>query len=82
MIKAVLIDVDNTLLDFDEYVKYAMKRGMEEFQNKRRQTFLSVTFLVFITVYSPSTTGSTTTSLPASSLLARRISTFLSTFFL
>ena len=31
MIKAVLIDVDNTLLDFDEYVKYAMKRGMEEF---------------------------------------------------
>ena len=31
MIKAVLIDVDNTLLDFDEYVKYAMKIGFEKF---------------------------------------------------
>ena len=31
MIKAVLIDVDNTLLDFDKYVKYAMRTGFEKF---------------------------------------------------
>lgn len=31
MIKAVLIDIDNTLLDFDEYVKETMKEGFAEF---------------------------------------------------
>lgn len=31
MIKAVLIDIDNTLLDFDAYVKKAMKDGFEIF---------------------------------------------------
>lgn len=31
MIKAVLFDIDNTLLSFDEYVKAAMKSGFEEF---------------------------------------------------
>ncbi len=31
MIKAVLIDIDNTLLDFDAYVKNAMKDGFEKF---------------------------------------------------
>lgn len=31
MIKAVLIDIDNTLLDFDAYVQNAMKDGFEKF---------------------------------------------------
>lgn len=31
MIKAVLLDIDNTLLSFDEYVKHSMKTGFEEF---------------------------------------------------
>ncbi len=31
MIRVVLVDVDNTLLDFDGYVKYAMKTGFEQF---------------------------------------------------
>lgn len=31
MIKAVLIDIDNTLLDFDAYVQNAMKDGFEMF---------------------------------------------------
>ena len=31
MIKAVLIDIDNTLLDFDEYVRVAMRQGFEKF---------------------------------------------------
>ena len=31
MIKVVLFDVDNTLLDFDQYVKDAMKNGFEKF---------------------------------------------------
>lgn len=31
MIKAVLFDIDNTLLDFDAYVKQAMREGFEEF---------------------------------------------------
>lgn len=31
MIKAILFDIDNTLLSFDEYVKSAMKSGFEEF---------------------------------------------------
>jgi len=32
MLKAVLLDIDNTLLSFDEYVKEAMKRGFKEFK--------------------------------------------------
>ena len=31
MIKAVILDIDNTLLSFDAYVKYAMKNGFEKF---------------------------------------------------
>ena len=31
MIKVVLFDIDNTLLDFDQYVKDAMKNGFEKF---------------------------------------------------
>ena len=31
MIKAVFIDIDNTLLDFDAYVKDAMKTGFEKY---------------------------------------------------
>ncbi len=31
MIKAILIDIDNTLLDFDAYVKESMKSGFEKF---------------------------------------------------
>ncbi|MBE6589408.1 MAG: HAD family hydrolase [Ruminococcaceae bacterium] len=31
MIKAVLIDIDNTLLDFDAYVREAMRDGFEKF---------------------------------------------------
>lgn len=31
MIKAVLIDIDNTLLDFDAYVKESMKEGFKKF---------------------------------------------------
>lgn len=32
MIKAVLIDIDNTLLDFDAFVKKTLKDGFEHFQ--------------------------------------------------
>ena len=31
MIRAVLLDIDNTLLDFDAYVQTAMKEGFEQF---------------------------------------------------
>ena len=31
MIKAVLLDIDNTLLSFDEYVKVAMQTGFAKF---------------------------------------------------
>lgn len=31
MIKAILLDIDNTLLDFDAYVKDSMKNGFEKF---------------------------------------------------
>lgn len=34
MIKAVFIDIDDTLLDFDAYVKWAMKSGFEKFALK------------------------------------------------
>ena len=34
MIKAVFIDIDDTLLDFDAYVKWAMKSGFEKFRLK------------------------------------------------
>lgn len=32
MIKAVLIDIDNTILDFDAYVKQTMEDGFDKFQ--------------------------------------------------
>lgn len=31
MLKCILIDIDNTLLSFDEYVKETMKKGFEKF---------------------------------------------------
>ncbi|MCR5652898.1 MAG: HAD family hydrolase, partial [Ruminococcus sp.] len=31
MIKVVFIDVDNTILSFDEYVKFIMKKGFSEY---------------------------------------------------
>lgn len=31
MIKAVLIDIDNTILDFDAYVEWSIRTGMEHF---------------------------------------------------
>ncbi|MBQ8758821.1 MAG: HAD-IA family hydrolase [Clostridia bacterium] len=31
MIKAILLDIDNTLLDFDAYVKESMRNGFEKF---------------------------------------------------
>lgn len=40
MIKAVLIDVDNTLLDFDKYVKYAMSTGFEKFGFKQYEDWM------------------------------------------
>ena len=40
MIKAVLIDVDNTLLDFDKYVKYAMRTGFEKFGFKQYEDWM------------------------------------------
>lgn len=44
MIKAVLLDIDNTLLDFDIYVETTLKRGFEvfslgEFTEERLGTF-------------------------------------------
>ena len=31
MIKAVLLDIDNTILDFDAYVKEALEKGFSAF---------------------------------------------------
>ncbi len=44
MIKAVLLDIDNTLLDFDAYVEQTLKKGFEkfslgEFTEERLKTF-------------------------------------------
>lgn len=47
MIKAVLIDIDNTLLDFDAYVQNAMREGFEAFglrayEDSMYQVFLKI----------------------------------------
>ncbi len=47
MIRAVLLDIDNTLLDFDAYVQTAMKEGFKQFglgeyTSQTYQTFLSI----------------------------------------
>ena len=34
MMKAVFIDIDNTLLDFDEYVRNTMETGFRHFSLK------------------------------------------------
>ena len=34
MIKVIFIDVDNTLLDFDEFVRQAMKSGFSYYKLK------------------------------------------------
>lgn len=46
MIRAVLVDVDNTLLDFDGYVKFAMKKGFEEFSLARYEEWMYDEFSV------------------------------------
>ena len=40
MIRVVLIDVDNTLLDFDGYVKFAMKTGFKQFGFKAYEEWM------------------------------------------
>ena len=44
-IKAVLIDIDDTLLDFDAYVKEAMKSGFEKFGFPQFKEEMYLTFL-------------------------------------
>lgn len=39
-IKVVFIDIDNTLLDFDEYVKETMKNGFKQFSLKEYQPYM------------------------------------------
>jgi YjjG family noncanonical pyrimidine nucleotidase len=46
VIKLVLVDVDNTLLDFDEYVKYAMRTGFEKFGYKKYEDWMYDEFCV------------------------------------
>ena len=46
MIRVVLIDVDNTLLDFDGYVKFAMKTGFEQFGFKAYEEWMYDEFCV------------------------------------
>ncbi len=45
MIKAVLMDVDNTILDFDAYVKTAMREGFEKFGLKKYEDYMYSVFL-------------------------------------
>lgn len=47
MIKAIFFDIDNTLLDFDEYVKFALREGFKEFgypkyKEEMFETFTSI----------------------------------------
>ena len=44
MIQTVLIDIDNTLLSFDAYVKQTMKQGFEEFHLKTYEDWMYGTF--------------------------------------
>ena len=44
MIQTVLIDIDNTLLSFDAYVKQTMKQGFEEFHLKPYEDWMYDTF--------------------------------------
>jgi len=46
MIRVVMIDVDNTLLDFDEYVKFAMKTGFEKFGFKKYEEWMYDEFCI------------------------------------
>ena len=46
MVRVVLIDVDNTLLDFDGYVKFAMKIGFEKFGFKKYEEWMYDEFCV------------------------------------
>ena len=39
-IKVIFIDIDNTLLDFDEYVKETMKNGFKHFSLKEYQPYM------------------------------------------
>lgn len=38
--KAVFIDIDNTLLSFSEYVKHTMQTGFEHFGLKRYESYM------------------------------------------
>ena len=40
MIKVVFVDIDNTLLSFEEYVKWAMKTGFEHFGFKPYEPYM------------------------------------------
>ena len=40
MIKVVFIDIDNTLLSFDGYVKYCMKEGFHQFGLKEYEPYM------------------------------------------
>ena len=44
MIKAVFLDIDNTLLDFDAYVKDAMRTGFEKYGLKKYEEDMFDTF--------------------------------------
>lgn len=44
MIKAVFLDIDNTLLDFDAYVKDSMKTGFEKYGLKRYEDWMFSVF--------------------------------------
>ncbi|MCH5299039.1 MAG: YjjG family noncanonical pyrimidine nucleotidase [Ruminococcus sp.] len=45
MIKAVFMDIDNTILDFDAYVKDAMRTGFEKFALKKYEEWMFDEFL-------------------------------------
>lgn len=45
MIKAVFIDIDNTILDFDAYVKDAMRTGFKKFGLKKYEEWMFDEFL-------------------------------------
>ena len=45
MIKAVFLDIDNTLLDFDAYVKESMRMGFEKFHLKPYEDWMYPVFM-------------------------------------
>ena len=45
MIKAVFVDIDNTLLDFDAYVREIMKEGFVHFGLKPYEPYMAQVFM-------------------------------------